>query len=90
MQLTHAALNQIIDVSTANYWTCYYSESQKATLVISIGTAVIPVKESPEQVREAYVKGLHGLAALQGAKTAGKNVENTAKNKLQEVPRDNS
>lgn len=77
MQLTHAALNQVIDVSTANYWTCYYSESQKATLVMSIGTAVIPVKESPAQVREAYAKatkGIHHKAAVQAASDEGQKV----------------
>lgn len=85
MQLTHANLNQVIDVPVLPVATWYWSESQKCTLICSVAATVVPVKESQAQVREAYVKGLHSLAALQGTKTAGQEVANTAQDPIRGV-----
>lgn len=79
MLLTHANLNQQINVPVLPVATWYYSDSQKCTLICSIAATVVPVKESPEQVKEAYERGIQGLAALQGIKAAGQAVENAAK-----------
>jgi len=61
MTLTHAVLNQAIEVAAANYFSCYYSEKQGCTFVMSTGTTVIPVKESPEQVTEEYGKAARNI-----------------------------
>ena len=74
MTLTHAVLNQQLDIATANYLTCYVSTNQGCTMLLSTGTTVIPVKETPAQVKELYEQAIKRLHAAQAAVSAPKTV----------------
>ncbi len=50
IQLTHANLNRQVSIVAAQVFGWYYSEEHKATLVMSVGSSVVPVKESATHV----------------------------------------
>lgn len=50
VEFTHATLGIKVSINTDNLFGYYFSESVKATLLLSTGTAVIPVRESTSQV----------------------------------------
>ena len=50
LQFTHAGSGQEVMVIAEQVYGFYWSDTSKATLLISTGTAVVPVRESVEQV----------------------------------------
>jgi len=51
LEATHAILKQPISVVPSQLFTFYYSESQRATILLSIGQTAIPVLESPDEIK---------------------------------------
>ena len=51
LEVTHALLKQPISVMATQLFSFYYSESQKATILLSIGQTAIPVLESPDEIK---------------------------------------
>jgi hypothetical protein len=51
--LTHANLKISVDIAVNTIFAYYFSESHKATLIVSTGGQVMPVLEKVEAVREA-------------------------------------
>jgi hypothetical protein len=70
IKLTHATLNVPLTLVSSNIFGAYYSEGIKATLVLSTGTTVVPVKESVKQVEELIGKP----ASLNPDDFAGQNL----------------
>jgi hypothetical protein len=64
LKFTHANLNTPIYLVKVLIFAWYYSEAHKSTLILSAGGAMVPVKESVEDVD----KMLHEMsnAAQQG------------------------
>lgn len=50
IKLTHANTNESVMVDKSLLFAIYYSQHAAATLVVSSGGAIVPVKESVEQV----------------------------------------
>lgn len=51
IEVTHANNNSKVFVPVALIFAVYYSEGHKCTLVTASGGAMIPVKESPDEVK---------------------------------------
>ena len=50
-EFTHANLNQTVYVQVVQLYAYYYSEAAKATLLLASGGAIIPIKESVNEVK---------------------------------------
>ena len=86
LEATHAILKQPISVVPSQLFTFYYSESQRATILLSIGQTAIPVLESPDEIKmrlsrlqqfngSGVLHSTHRLsseAQVQGVSTEGK------------------
>jgi hypothetical protein len=51
ISLTHANLNTVVEVVAVQVFAYYYSQTHKATLVLAVGGAMLPVKESVDEVK---------------------------------------
>ena len=51
LDATHAILKQPISVVPSQLFSFYYSETQKATILLSIGQTAIPVLESVNEIK---------------------------------------
>lgn len=51
IKLTHANTKQEIYVATRLVFAYYYSESNRCTHVLAAGGAILPVKQSPDEIR---------------------------------------
>jgi hypothetical protein len=49
--VTHANNNSIVYIPVNQIFAYYYSEGHKATLLVATGGAMIPVKESVDEVK---------------------------------------
>lgn len=52
IELTHANTKATIVVVASQVFSFYFSEGHKCTLVLSAGGALLPVKESSEEIRK--------------------------------------
>lgn len=51
IELTHANTSQKVIVPAALVFAFYHSEGHKCTLVLASGGAMLPVKETPDEVK---------------------------------------
>lgn len=51
LEATHAILKQPISVVPSQLFSFYYSETQKATILLSTGQTAIPVMESMDEIK---------------------------------------
>jgi hypothetical protein len=52
IELTHANTNKKIVVSKPLIFAFYFSETHKCTLILATGGAMLPVKESEDEIKE--------------------------------------
>ena len=54
LKLTHANSNKEVFINAPVLFGCYFMQEHKSTVVIAIGGAMIPVKESVEEVLQMW------------------------------------
>lgn len=56
LKVTHANRNNPLYIVAQQVYSYYYSEQDKATHVLATGGAIVPVKESLEEITNLLVK----------------------------------
>lgn len=51
IEVTHANQHTKVYVPVTQIFAYYYSEGHKATLLLATGGAMLPIKESPDEVK---------------------------------------
>ncbi len=51
IEVTHATLNSKVFVARALIFSFYWSDTHKATLLLAVGGAMLPVKESVDEIK---------------------------------------
>jgi len=57
IEVTHANTNAAIFVPVSKIFAYYHSEGHKATLLLADGGAMLPVKETPDEVKAKMLTG---------------------------------
>lgn len=52
----HANTKALVEVATDLIFAYYYSPASKSTYLVANGGAIIPVSESPEEIKQKLIK----------------------------------